>query len=150
MGEWLLFLHADTTLGEGWLGAAQQHMAERPDQAAVFDFRLDDPAWQARLIELGVGLRVGALALPYGDQGLLISRSLYDEVGGFRAQPLMEDVDLIRRIGRGRLRRLNVPAITSAERWRRDGWWRRSARNLSCLALYVLGASPERIARRYG
>jgi hypothetical protein len=61
----------------------------------------------------------------------------------------MEDVDIVRRIGRRRLRRLDVPAVTSAERWRRDGWWRRSARNLSCLTLYGLGFSPARIARLY-
>ena len=149
-GDWLLFLHSDTVLGAGWLEAARRHVAERRDQAAVFAFRLDDPAWQARLIEGGVALRGRLLALPYGDQGLLMSRRLYEEVGGFRALPLMEDVDLIRRIGRKRLRTLNVSATTSAERWRRDGWWRRSLRNLSCLALYGLGASPERIARRYG
>ena len=61
----------------------------------------------------------------------------------------MEDVDLIRRIGRRRVRVLEVAAVTSAERWRRDGWLRRSARNLSCLTLYGLGVSPERIARLY-
>lgn len=149
-GDWLLFLHADTRLGAGWLAAARRHMSDSPAQAAVFVFRLDDPAWQARIIEGGVALRSRLLALPYGDQGLLISRQLYEELGGFRALSLIEDVDLIRRIGRKRLRTLAVPATTSAERWRRDGWFRRSARNLSCLALYALGASPERIARRYG
>jgi rSAM/selenodomain-associated transferase 2 len=148
-GEWLLFLHADTLLGEGWLLAARRHMAEQPGKAACFAFRLDDPDWRARLIERGVALRMRAFALPYGDQGLLISRKLYQEIGGFRALPLMEDVDLIRRIGRARLRTLGVNATTSAERWRRDGWWGRSARNLACLALYRLGVSPARIARFY-
>ena len=147
--DWLLFLHADTRLGPGWRDAARRHMDERPGEAAFFAFRLADPAWQARVIELGVRLRTEALALPYGDQGLLVSRRLYEQVGGFSALPLMEDVDLIRRLGRKRLRQLPIPAVTSAERWQRDGWWRRSARNLSCLALYALGASPERIARRY-
>jgi rSAM/selenodomain-associated transferase 2 len=149
-GDWLLFLHADTRLGEGWLAAARAHMSNRPGDAAVFTFRLDDPAWQARLIERGVALRGRLLALPYGDQGLLISRQMYEEVGGFRPLPLMEDVDLIRRIGRGRLDTLDIAATTSAERWRQDGWWRRSARNLSCLALHRLGVRPERIARLYG
>jgi hypothetical protein len=125
-------------------------MSNRPGDAAVFTFRLDDPAWQARLIERGVALRGRLLALPYGDQGLLISRQMYEEVGGFRPLPLMEDVDLIRRIGRGRLDTLDIAATTSAERWRQDGWWRRSARNLSCLALHRLGVRPERIARLYG
>jgi rSAM/selenodomain-associated transferase 2 len=149
-GDWLLFLHADTQLGPGWREAVRRHMADHPQCAACFAFRLDDPRWQARMLERGVALRVRALALPYGDQGLLISRAHYQEVGGFLALPLMEDVDLVRRIGRGRLRTLDVPAFTSAERWRRDGWWHRSARNLSCLALYGLGVSPARIARLYG
>ena len=84
------------------------------------------------------------LGLPYGDQGLLVSRRLYDEVGGFRPLALMEDVDLARRLGRRRLRPLAATALTSAERWRRDGWLRRSARNLGCLALVRRG----RVARR--
>jgi hypothetical protein len=62
----------------------------------------------------------------------------------------MEDVDLARRIGGFRLERLGVAATTSAERWRRDGWFSRSARNLLCLAVYALGFSPERVARLYG
>jgi hypothetical protein len=87
--------------------------------------------------------------LPYGDQGLFLSRALYEAVGGYRAMPLMEDVDLVRRLGRARLAPLPARAITSAERWRRDGWWRRSARNLLTLSLYACGVSPERLARFY-
>ncbi|MBD0271428.1 MAG: glycosyl transferase family 2, partial [Acetobacteraceae bacterium] len=91
-----------------------------------------------------------ALALPYGDQGLLIPRALYEAVGGFRPLPLMEDVDLVRRLGRGRLAALPVAAVTSAERWRREGWRLRSARNLACLSLWFLGVRPEAIKRLYG
>ena len=80
---------------------------------------------------------------------LLISRALYDRLGGYRDLALMEDVDLVRRIGRNRLRRVNAIALTSAERWRRDGWFRRSGRNLACLALYAGGVAPTRIARIY-
>jgi rSAM/selenodomain-associated transferase 2 len=148
-GEWLLFLHADTRLEEGWGKAAARHMAGGPDDAACFRFRLDDDAWQARLIERGVAARVRWLGVPYGDQGLLISRALYRAVGGYRALPLMEDVDIVRRIGRRRLRVLDAAATTSAARWRRDGWWRRSARNLVCLLLYAVGVPPARIARLY-
>jgi hypothetical protein len=92
---------------------------------------------------------VKLLGLPYGDQGLLISRPLYEAVGGYRALPLMEDVDLVRRIGAWRLRVLSAEAWTSAERWRKQGWIRRSARNLLCLSLYRMGWSPERLARFY-
>jgi hypothetical protein len=90
------------------------------------------------------------LALPYGDQGLLIHRSLYDRVGGYRPLPLMEDVDMVRRLGRRRVTVLDASAITSARRWRQDGWLRRSARNLLCLALFYAGVPAERIARLYG
>lgn len=148
-GDWLLFLHADTLPGEGWQEAVARHVRTSPDTAACFRFRLVSNAWQARLIERGVAARVRLLGLPYGDQGLLIPRRLYDEVGGYRPLPLMEDVDLARRIGRRRLRLLDADAMTSAERWEREGWLRRSARNLFCLGLYRLGAGPERIARLY-
>ena len=148
-GDWLLFLHADTALAAGWREAVAVHAGRHPRKAACFRLKLDDPAWQARAIERGVAARVRLLGLPFGDQGLLVPRLLYDQVGGYRPLPLMEDVDLARRIGRFRLRMLAADALTSAERWRKRGWFRRSARNLLCLGLYRLGVSPERIARLY-
>ncbi|HEY0147963.1 MAG TPA: TIGR04283 family arsenosugar biosynthesis glycosyltransferase [Allosphingosinicella sp.] len=148
-GDWLLFLHADTRLSPGWRSAVAAHVA-RSDAAACFRFQLDDAAWQARVIERGVGLRVRLLGLPYGDQGLLVSRALYGQVGGYRPLPLMEDIDLVRRIGRTRLVMLDAAAVTSADRWRRDGWARRSARNLACSALHKLGMSAERVVKFYG
>ncbi len=150
-GEWLLFLHADTWLAEGWLAVVTRHArGAGPDQAAVFGFALDDGSWRARLLERLVALRVRVLRLPYGDQGLLIHRDLYGRLGGYRPLPLMEDVDLIRRIGRRHLMVLDAEAITSVRRWRQDGWLRRSLLNLGCLALFYCGTSPNRIARLYG
>jgi hypothetical protein len=124
-------------------------MEQPQDRAAYFRFRLDDGAPQARRLERMVAWRSRALGLPYGDQGLLISRTFYGALGGFRDMPLLEDVDLVRRIGRHRLMGLSSAAITSAEKFRRDGYWRRSARNLTCLALYFAGVSPARIKRIY-
>ena len=149
-GDWLLFLHADTLPGRRWREAVEAHVQRKPGKAACFRFRLADKAWQARAIERGVAARGKLLALPYGDQGLLVPRRLYEQVGGYRPLPIMEDVDIVWRIGRWRLSLLDEVAFTSAERWRRNGWWRRSARNLACLGLYGLGMSPERIARIYG
>ena len=148
---WLLFLHADTRLDPRAWAAVRAYVAkpENRRRAAVFRLRLDDPAWQARVLEAGVRLRVAALALPYGDQGLLIHRTLYEAVGGFAPLPLMEDVDLVRRLGRRRLRLLPGSAVTSAERWRRRGWLRQSLLNLRCLALFLMGAPADRIARLY-
>ncbi|MEA3011220.1 MAG: hypothetical protein QOJ91_2912 [Sphingomonadales bacterium] len=149
-GDWLLFLHADTRLEPGWRQAADRHAERQRGKAACFRFRLDADGWRPRLIEAGVALRVRCLRLPYGDQGLLISRRLYDGIGGYRPLALMEDVDLVRRIGGVRMERLGIAATTSADRWRRGGWLRTSVRNLILLALYRCGISPERLKRLYG
>jgi rSAM/selenodomain-associated transferase 2 len=148
-GDWLLFLHADTLLGDGWRLAVQRHAARGQRKAGYFRLRLRSSDRRARLIEGGVGLRCRFLGLPFGDQGLLISRDLYQEVGGYSAIPLMEDLDIARRLGRDRLVALPADAFTSAARWERDGWARRSVRNLTIQMLYFAGASPERLARLY-
>ncbi|HEY6360144.1 MAG TPA: hypothetical protein VIX63_03530, partial [Vicinamibacterales bacterium] len=115
-----------------------------------FRFALDDAAWQARVIERGVAWRVRLFGLPYGDQGLFVRRDTFRTLGGFRELPLMEDVEFVRRLGRaGRPFELPLPLVTSSRRWRRDGWWRRSARNLAILACYLAGVSPARLARWY-
>lgn len=148
-GDWLLFLHADTLLGSGWSDAAERHMSGAPDTAGHFRFRLQSNAWQARLVEAGVRLRVRIFGLPYGDQALLVRRDLYGRMGGYSPLPLLEDVDLVRRLGRHRLRQLPADALTSAARWQEDGWFARSARNIACLLLYLAGMSPQRIASLY-
>ncbi|MEX2454173.1 MAG: TIGR04283 family arsenosugar biosynthesis glycosyltransferase, partial [Rhodospirillaceae bacterium] len=118
-GDWLLFVHADTRLSPGWMKSVGAFAADPVNEmrAGVFEFRLDDPAPQARRIERLVSRRIRLLALPYGDQGLLISRAFYDSIGGFRTIPLMEDVDIVRRIGRRRLAVLDATAHTSAARY---------------------------------
>lgn len=148
---WLLFLHADTVLEMGWERHAARFMerAGDPARAAAFTFAFDDDAREARAIARWVARRNRWLGLPYGDQGLLISRAHYDSLGGFRPLPLMEDVDLARRIGRRALVILEARAFTSADKYRRDGWRRRAWRNLGLVALFYLGVAPERIARLY-
>lgn len=147
---WLLLLHADTRLRSGWRAAAEAHMNAAPDQAGWFRFALDSPDPRARRLERLVAWRCRALALPYGDQGLLIHRGLLGTAGGVRDLPLMEDVDLIRRLGRHRLTALPATALTAADKWHRDGWYRRSARNLFCLTLWFAGVPPRWIVRLYG
>lgn len=145
-GEWLLFLHADTVLPPGWAGCVQAHLPTgRP---AFFRLRFDRGGRAARLVAGWANLRARLLRLPYGDQGLLISRAEYDRVGGYPDIPLMEDVALARRLGR-RLVALPATVTTSAERYIRDGWFRRGARNLWLLLRYLSGADPARLARRY-
>lgn len=145
---WLFFLHADSTLPNGWL----ERVATIPADVsgAWFRFRLDDPAWQARAIEWGVAIRVRLFGLPYGDQGMVVRRDVFRELRGFPDLPLMEDVAFVRLLRRsGPTIELPLPLTTSARRWRSDGWWRRSARNLSIALLYMLGVSPAVLARQY-
>lgn len=148
-GDWLLFLHADTVLSPDWVKAVAAHVARHPDKAGYFRLRFDDPSSTARLWEKGVALRCAVLGLPYGDQGLLVSRAVYDEAGGYPDQPLMEDVELVSRLGRGRLRLLHAEAETDADKFRRDGWLARSARNVFFLIAWGMGTDPREIARRY-
>lgn len=150
-GDWLLFLHADTVLDPGWAEEASRFIESAgPSRAAVFRFALDDQSPAAARLEAIVAWRCRAMALPYGDQGLLISRMLYDALGGYKPVPLFEDVDIVRRIGRHRLTLLNSRAVTSAARYRQSGYVRRPLRNLFCMALYRLGIPPRVITRFYG
>jgi len=146
---WLLFLHADTILSDVWAIAARRFMATNAEKAAYFQLRFASTDSRARRVERLANWRSRALGLPYGDQALLIARDFYREIGGFRPLPLMEDVDLVRRIGRRRLVPLAGDAVTSAARYRAGGYVRRPLRNLACLALYFAGLPPRLVARLY-
>lgn len=155
-GDWLLFLHADTVLQSGWdeevskfLEQVEAGRFRSSEIAAAFRFTLDDFSGWARFLESIVALRCAILRLPYGDQGLLINRRLYEKLGGYRDMPLMEDVDLVRRIGRRRLVMLRSRAVTSPDRYIRDGFAARIMRNFACLTLYYLRVPPRLIARIY-
>lgn len=150
--SWLLFLHADTRLAPGWAAVVEAFLAapENAGRAAAFRLAFDDPAPAAARLARLANWRAQRLGLAYGDQGLVLSRALYCALGGFRPLPLMEDVDLLRRLGRRRLTLLPAAAVTSAVRYRRGGWRRRAARNLALLALYYLGTPPSLLQRLYG
>ncbi|MGO1118906.1 TIGR04283 family arsenosugar biosynthesis glycosyltransferase [Rhodovibrionaceae bacterium A322] len=159
-GDWLLFLHADSLLPDGWCDQLTSWMSQRPDTApaAYFTLAFNSRSGAARRLEALVRWRNDQLALPYGDQGLLLPVELYRASGGYPEIDLMEDVALIRRLHRTRngggekrrAQRLPMVITTSAERYHRDGWISRPLRNLLLLGLYYLGCSPDRLARFYG
>jgi rSAM/selenodomain-associated transferase 2 len=149
-GRWLLFLHADTRLGDGWQDELARAASDEAVVGGSFRFALASPARWARLIERGVALRVWLFGLPYGDQALFVRRSVFRDLRGYREMPLMEDVELVRRLRRrGRLADISVAAVTSARRWERDGWIRRSVENTALTLLYFAGCRPEWLARVY-
>ncbi|RKF14118.1 glycosyltransferase [Roseovarius spongiae] len=145
-GAWMLVLHADTVLPAGWPAVVRAQMATgRP---GYFGLGFDARGVAPRLVAGWANLRSCLFALPYGDQGLLLSRVDHDAAGGFAEIPLMEDVAMARALGR-RLQRMPGRVTTSAARYARDGWLRRGARNLWALLRYLGGADPEALARRY-
>ena len=115
--DWLLFLYPETALEPGWDVEAESFLAqaemERP-RAAVFRFALEEFGGEARRAEALANLRAALFALPYGDQGLLIPKRLYQKLGGYRALADLEDADLVRRIGRRRLVSLRARAVNIA------------------------------------
>ncbi len=148
-GAWLLFLHADCAPPQGWAAA----ITSTPPHivGGWFRFALDDEAWQARLIGTLVAWRVHLFGLAYGDQGIFVRRDVFERLGGFHEWPLMEDVDMVRRLRQqGAVRSLPLTMLSSARRWRRNGWFRHSTRNLCLLTLYFMGMSPTRLSRWYG
>ncbi|MEL6258043.1 MAG: TIGR04283 family arsenosugar biosynthesis glycosyltransferase [Pseudomonadota bacterium] len=148
-GGWLLFLHADTILSRDWAERVADHIADHSDKAAAFALAYRSDAPEAKWLAARANRRARWFGLPYGDQGLLISRGLYDAVGGFDDAPLMEDVAIVRRIGKSRLRLLSAEARTSAAKYERDGWRRRAYRNAWLAFRYYCGASPEALAKVY-
>ncbi|MEM1130396.1 MAG: TIGR04283 family arsenosugar biosynthesis glycosyltransferase [Pseudomonadota bacterium] len=146
---WLLFVHADTHLSPGWSARAARHIAEDPDRAAYFRLRFRSAGPAPAVVAFWANFRSRAFGLPYGDQGLLISRALYDAVGGYPDIVLMEDVALARALS-GRLTPLSAEARTSAARYQKNGWVGQGAQNLWRLTRYLAGADPAKLARSYG
>ncbi len=149
-GEWLCFLHADVRMPEAARAELERAVADAAVHAAVWGLRIDASGFWPRFMELGNVLRDRIGGLPYGDQGLLVSRELFATVGGFPPFPIMEDVALIRLLGRRtHIERLGAPLGVSPRRWLREGPYRTWIRNSLLLSAYLVGASPQRLVRWY-
>ena len=149
LGDWLVFLHADTRLEAGWSDALRA--LEGAFVAGAFCFRLDSPKARYRLVEVAVRLRCAALGLPYGDQAIFVRRETFVGCGGFGDVPILEDVDLVRRVRRyGRLAFPSLHAVTSARRWEERGFLRTTFLNWLVVVLGSAGFPRERLVRLYG
>ncbi|MGR3490613.1 MAG: TIGR04283 family arsenosugar biosynthesis glycosyltransferase [Shimia sp.] len=143
-GPWLMVLHADSHLTPGWAEVVAAHLPT--NDAACFRLRFRAEGGAARWTAGWANLRTRLFGLPYGDQGLLVRADALAAVGGVPDQPLMEDVALARRLT---ITPLDHVITTSAERYHKGGWLRRGTRNIITLVRYLMGASPEALARAY-
>ncbi len=146
-GEFVLFLHADNELGEHCLTQITEH----PDPTwGAFRQQIDSPRSVFRLIERGNAMRVKYRRMPFGDQAIFVRRTVFRDQGGFAEIPLMEDVELSKR-----LRKVTNPILLagpltiSARRWETHGVVRQTLRNWSIQLSYACGRSPAELTQRY-
>lgn len=148
---WLLFLHADVRIPPATRRALAEWLERAgPKTAGVFRFRLagDDRFW--RFVELGQRLRERVSGLAYGDQGLVVHRTAFREVGGYPELPIMEDVEIVRRLRRShRVERIPADIVSSPRRYEREGRWLGWLRNAALITLHLVGVPPRHLRRWY-
>ena len=149
-GRHLLFLHADTIVPSDYLACVCHSLARPGVAVGAFSLVIADRRPVFRLLEKLISWRSHLLAWPYGDQGLFMGRALFERVGGFWQEPLLEDVDLLRRIKKeGRLVILSARIETSARRWQDLGIVLTTLVNQLVMLGYFLGLPPKHLARLY-
>jgi len=150
-GEILLFLHADTRLPNGALEKISSVMAAGECVAGAFDLGIDSDRWILRHIAFRASVRSRISRIPYGDQAIFIDRDCFERLGGFADMPIMEDVDLMRRIKRSgqKIHIFRDKVLTSPRRWEAEGPLYTTLRNQILMFCYYLGARPETLVRFY-
>jgi len=149
-GEVVLLLHGDTQVPMGFDMVIRELLRTSDGVAGAFELRVAGEGRGLRWVEWGVRWRSRLLQLPYGDQGLFLSRQRLLELGGIPDLPLMEDFELVRRLqGLGRIAIAPVAVVTSARRWQRLGVLRVMLLNQLIVLGYLLGISPKRLAQWY-
>lgn len=147
-GAALLFLHADTRLPDGAVAAVQTALARHA--WGRFDVRISGRSALLPMVATLMNLRSRLTGIATGDQAIFVRREAFDAVGGFPDQPLMEDIELSRRLGaRGRPACLRLRVTTSGRRWDDRGAWRTIALMWRLRWRYWRGTAPDVLAREY-
>ncbi len=150
-GEILVFLHADTLLPAEAFPLIRKTMSDRRFVAGAFDLGFDTHRRIFKITEKYVHLRARLTRVPFGDQAIFIRRGYFQELGGYRNIPIMEDVELMKRIRKRGDSIALIPekVLTSPRRYAAEGILYCTFRNWTLQILYRLGVSPERLARWY-
>ncbi len=146
-GRFLLFLHADSVLDEGCLEGLEMCMQDPRIVGGAFRLKIRSHARALRIIEWGVRMRSCLMRMPYGDQGLFVRREAFWTLGGYRDLPIMEDLDLVRRMKtQGRLTMRPERITTSDRRWKQNGVLRTSLLNILLATLFFLRVPVHSLA----
>ena len=149
-GEWLIFLHADTRLTHDWFTKIKTILKADKKYIYYFKFRINNKKILYRVLEILVNFRSQYFKQPYGDQGLIIHRSIYLKNNGFRKIPLMEDVDFFRRLNNKKyLKQLNLPIFTSSRKWERTNIFLQALKNWNFRRRWLKGESTKSIYSDY-
>ncbi len=149
-GEVLLFLHADTCLPKQFAQKVLATVKRYGVSAGAFRLGIDSRHPGLRVIERAANWRARLLQMPYGDQALFVSRQLFFEIGGFADYPIMEDVELVRRLKKmGKIAILPDSVSTSPRRWQNLGVFKTWLLNQVILLAYFIGIPPRRLADWY-
>jgi rSAM/selenodomain-associated transferase 2 len=150
-GEVLLFLHADTELPPLAFRKISSLLADGRIIGGAFDLGIGDKGLFFRIIERLASARSRLTRIPYGDQAIFLRRDYFLKLGGYADMPIMEDVDVMKRIksAGGRISFIGDRVQTSARRWKREGIVRCTLRNRIIMLRYLFGASPEELAKKY-
>jgi len=148
--ELLLFLHGDTFLPQNFIHMVNDTLKQPKVVAGAFELAISGNEKSLRWVELMVKLRSHLFRLPYGDQGIFVRKNLFEQIGGYRNLPIMEDFDLIQRLKQhGVIAIASGHVVTSSRRWQKLGVWQTTVINQLVIAGYYLGISPTKLRNLY-
>ncbi|HTN43036.1 MAG TPA: TIGR04283 family arsenosugar biosynthesis glycosyltransferase [Nitrospiria bacterium] len=149
-GEVFVFLHADSCLSDDAFRELIRALEDPDVLWGAFRLGIDSPRRILRLVAAAANWRTRLTGIPYGDQGIFVRRSVFEQSGGYPEIPIMEDLEFARRLkSLGKVKLLSRPIVTSSRRWDKEGAGYTTLRNQIYVVLYYLGVSPARLARCY-
>ena len=150
MGDWFIFIHADSRLRKGWLKKVKSVIEENENCIYFFKFKINNKKIIYRFLEISVNLRNLIFKIPYGDQGLIIRRSTYFKNKGYRKIPLMEDIDFIKRLKNNvNLKMLSIPIYTSSRKWEKTNIISQALKNWNFRQRWLKGESTGYLYDEY-
>jgi rSAM/selenodomain-associated transferase 2 len=149
-GDILLFLHGDTLLPLNYQEQIINTLSQSGIIAGAFELKITGEEKSLRLVEKLVNWRSHFFSLPYGDQGIFLKASVFEDLDGFPDLPIMEDFELIQRLKKiGKIGIVTAAVTTSGRRWQKLGVWKTTLINQLVILGYYLQIPPQVLKKFY-